>query len=199
MTNRVPLVPPLRKVEIEARAAQIIRRFDPDGFNGKCPVNIEAIFDFDLKKMSGLNSLVTDYRDLSVLGGGVYGYTDASSMTSVVHSKLIDDETENGHRLFRSTVAHESAHCVLHIPVLSFFKSILADGSQLYRAKRHDIPAYLDPEWQAWTLGGAMLMPKHLMEHYYGQGVTIYTLAGIFNVNPAFVRERLRIIGLVKK
>jgi len=198
MTNKVPVVPPLSKKKIESLAEKILQHFDPDGFSGARPVDIESFFEFDLKNIKGLGGLKTGYQDLSALGLSVYGYTDASLKTSLVHSNLSDDNTPAGYRMFRSTVAHESAHCVLHIPVL-FFKSILLTGAGVYRAERHDIPAYLDPEWQAWTLGGALLMPRHLIGEYYRNGSSIYELAEIFDVNPAFVRGRLKTLEILKK
>ncbi len=65
--------------------------------------------------------------------------------------------------------------------------------------KRSDIPAYRDPEWQAWEQAGALLMPKPCIEKLMAEGASIYEISNIFNVNPTFVKGRMKKLKKIKK
>jgi len=199
MSNKVPIVPPLSKEQIETHAAALIKQFDPTGFSGNYSVDIERIFEFDLKTLPGLKELKTGYRDLSQMGHRVFGYTDAWLKVSFIHAELVDSTDQVTQRVFRATVAHESAHCIQHVGVLNLFSSVLADGATLFRAERKDIPAYLDPEWQAWALAGALLMPRHRLLSLYHEGASEYEMATVFDVNPAFIKRRMKALKLSQK
>lgn len=46
------------------------------------------------------------------------GYTDASAKTSDVDQSLIEVQDVVTERRCRATIAHESGHCILHVPIL---------------------------------------------------------------------------------
>jgi len=192
---KVPLVPGLSRKKIEAKAVSLLREFQPEALRGECPVDIEQIFEFYVPEHYKID---TGYTDLSFLGSGVLGYTDASKKISYVDKTLIDSKDIATERRCRATVGHETGHCIYHVSILNFFKSSLfKDNSEgLYRAKRTEIKAYQDPEWQAWEFARAFLMPRHLILEYCEKDYSIRDMAGFFNVNPAFVEVRLKTLKI---
>lgn len=54
------------------------------------------------------------------------------------------------------TLLHEAYHAVFHAP---FVESRRSNRVALARSRRGDIPAYLDPEWQAFAFACSVLMP----------------------------------------
>jgi len=192
---RVPLVPGLSRKKIEIKAVSLIRKLQPEALKGECPVDIEAIFDIDTPSLYGIE---TGYTDLSVLGSEVLGYTDASKKLSYVDRTLIDSKNAPTIRRCRSTIAHEVGHCFLHVPILNLFRSLLFKNNSegLYRAKRTEIKAYQDPEWQAWEFARAILMPRHLICNYHERNYSIRDMAESFDLNPAFVEVRLKTLKI---
>jgi hypothetical protein len=193
--DKVPVVPGLSRREIEARAVTLLRKFQPEAFEGKCPADIEMIFEIYIRERYRIK---TGYTDLSSLGQGVLGYTDAAKKISYVDKTLIDANDLPTVRRCRATVGHESGHCLYHVSVLNFFKSssLIGNDEGFYRRKRTEIKAYLDPEWQAWEFARAYLMPRHLIVNYYDRGYSVRDMAECFNVNPAFIEVRLKTLKI---
>lgn len=59
----------------------------------------------------------------------------------------------------RFTAAHEVGHAVLHK------NQINCDKSKIVYARRKNLPAYSDPEWQANEFAANLLMPEKLVRH----------------------------------
>lgn len=192
---KVPPVPGLSRKKIEAKAVSLLREFQPEALRGECPVDIEQIFEFYIPEHCGID---TGYTDLSFLGSGVLGYTDASKKISYVDKTLIDPKDIVTERRCRATVGHETGHCIYHVSILNFFKSSLSkdDSTGLYRAERTEIKAYQDPEWQAWEFARAILMPSHLICNYHERNYSIRDMAESFDLNPAFVEVRLKTLKI---
>ena len=87
MTDKVPVVPPLSKAKIEAFATALLNEVQPEVFEGKLPVDVDAIYEFYIPERFGIE---TGYTDLSPLGPNVLGYTDASNKKSFVDKNLVD-------------------------------------------------------------------------------------------------------------
>lgn len=194
MTNKVPVVPPKSKEHIEQEVRLFLARTQPDALSSSLPVDVETIFEIDLPQC--LPGLRTGYTDLLHIGANVMGFTDAGRKISLVDKTLYESDTPVAQRRFRATVAHEVAHCVLHLPILNFQSTTSLKYCELYRADRNSIKPYVDPEWQAWKFAGALLMPKERILELFSQGWNEHQLAEHFDVNPAFVRAR---IGSLKK
>lgn len=194
MRNVVPIVNPLSKNQIELMATSILSEVQPEVLKGNCSVDIEYIYDVYIPEKFHIK---TGYTDLGEIGPNVLGYTDASTKESYVEKSLYESNEQGVIRRCRSTIAHEGFHCIEHVSVLNFFKSISRkEDDVLFRTDRRNIPAYIDPEWQAWIFAGALLMPTNLVRKHYERGASIRNLAEIFDVNPAFVRVRLSKLGL---
>jgi hypothetical protein len=190
----VPVVAPLSKNQIEIMAAAVLSEVQPEVLKGNCPVDVEFIYDVYIPEKLGIK---TGYTDLTEIGSNVLGYTDASIKESYVDKSLYESGKQSEIRRCRSAIAHEAFHCMEHVPVLNYFRSISRNGDDvLYRVARNEIPAYLDPEWQSWMYAGALLMPAVSVKRYWEKGAGVKRLAEIFDVNPAFARVRLSKLGL---
>ena len=193
MTDKVPVVPPLSKAKIEAFATALLNEVQPEVFEGKLPVDVDAIYEFYIPERFGIE---TGYTDLSPLGPNVLGYTDASNKKSFVDKNLVDHSDITALRRGRATIGHESGHCLFHVNILHFFESVLADdGLTLRRADRSKLKPYVDPEWQGWEFARAYLMPRALVVQCINAGHFVNDMADLFDVNPAFMEVRIKKLG----
>lgn len=202
LDQKVPVVAPLSRAKIENDTLNFTKRYMPDSITSPQEIDIEYIFELIIPEIKP--GLDTKYVDLSYLGSEVMGYTDAQKKECCIHIELFKaaerDPTSPEARRFRATVAHEISHCLYHYSYLRTFKSYCsANGKNTLMRKRSDIPAYKDPEWQAWEQAGALLMPKPCMEKLIAEGANIYEIADVFNVNPVFVEGRITKLNKLRK
>jgi hypothetical protein len=157
MSRRLVATNPRSGAQIDEMARSIIKKFQPEALEEPMPFDIERFFECEVEKITGVRS---DYRTLPP---EIHGYTDSGAMESVISSDLMDDSFQI---LFaRSTMGHETGHCLIHVPEFRMKKEILRsihdgchnDGLRMYRET--EIPVYMNPEWQAWRFSGALLMP----------------------------------------
>ncbi len=202
LDQKVPIVAPLSRAKIEDDTLHFLGKYQPESLASPKEVDIEEIFEIIIPEIKP--DLETRYLDLSHLGPDVMGYTDAQKKICCIHSELYDAATKEPKspeaRRFRATVAHEISHCLYHYSFLKTFRSFCAvNGKNTLMRKRSDIPAYKDPEWQAWEQAGALLMPKPCIEMLQKENKNVYEIAEIFNVNPSFVKNRLERLKKIKK
>ncbi len=202
LDQKVPVVAPLSRAKIENDTLNFTKRYMPDSITSPQEIDIEYIFELIIPEIKP--GLDTKYVDLSYLGSEVMGYTDAQKKECCIHIELFKAAerapTSPEARRFRATVAHEISHCLYHYSYLRTFKSYCsANGKNTLMRKRSDIPAYKDPEWQAWEQAGALLMPKPCIEKLMAEGASIYDIADVFNVNPIFVEGRITKLNKLKK
>lgn len=194
---RVFPVPGQSYTSIDALAQGVLSSFQPEALAGEESVNIELLFEqfvpLHLEERYGV-PFITEYTDLSSVGGPeLLGFTDAKRGCAVVDSALVDSTSPIELRRGRSTIAHECGHCLVHVPVVRSFLSVISrDEAQLFRMKRTDLQAFVDPEWQAWAFARALLMPTQVVKLLQSQRRSERYLADFFSVNPAFVRSRLK-------
>lgn len=194
MARKLVVANPRKGLDIDATAFNIIKRFQPKALIEPIPFNIEEFFEFDLEKISGVK---TDYR---MLPSGIHGVTDSDKKMSIISSDLMDDVFKI--KFTRSTMAHEAGHVLIHVPEFRLKKALLNsihdDEHSSLRLYREDaIPIFRNPEWQAWRFAGALLMPATTFKSAIQQGYSEYDLSEAFQVNPAFVRTRMRALKIV--
>lgn len=192
MTRRIIPAFPCSGNQLEKIADHFLLKVQPEVLNKPRMVDIELIFDVDVPDLLGVS---TSYFDLPE---GVYGETNARKKTCIVSKKLAEYSTKSERRFFRSTLGHETAHCIKHVKELNTFASILGEEELIhYRANQSEVPLFRNPEWQAWRLGGALLMPRRpFINASIVHGGNIEILADIFDVNPAFVKVRKNALKL---
>jgi hypothetical protein len=199
MAKSIPVVAPISRAELEDRASKILGALQPRGVLVPQPIEIERYYEFGLPQECGIET--THER----LGSGIEGYTEVredGSAISAISLEVYEEAEESPHarRRCRSTIGHECGHIILHVPQLRNamfrYRSELRDSTGIMYRKAEDVPAYLDPEWQAYNLSGALLMPKQAVLVAVGQGWSIPEMAKVFDLNPAFVQWRLKSLGM---
>lgn len=181
----------LSNLKIESLTLQIVRAVQPSCLTAKEPFDIVRFFDNELEDITGV---APDYRD--DLPPEIFGITDTHQNLAIINSSLFDEDYGGGNLLLHSTLAHEAAHCILHVPQLKKikndrrFEQTKNDSVRLYRGS--DIPLYRNPEWQAWRFAGALLMPAQAATKLYKQASSIQEMARFFRVSRNFMETRLR-------
>jgi Zn-dependent peptidase ImmA (M78 family) len=86
-------------------------------------------------------------------------YAAGESESEILVSPWIYDNLHDEERphFARATVIHELAHAILHVPMLR--TQVDAEPAKV-RVERKRLREESDPEWQAWALAGAILMPR---------------------------------------
>jgi len=179
--------------DIDASANRININFQPITLKQPAPFNVESFFEFDLENISGVKP---DYGNLPY---GIYGITDSEKMTCVISSEMMDDPFQM--KFARSTIAHEIAHVLTHVPEFRKKRAILRsihdnDHMSLRLHREENVPIYRNPEWQAWRYAGALLMPESTFRTAVKDGANEGDLSELFQVNRAFVRTRARALKI---
>ncbi|MXZ08282.1 MAG: ImmA/IrrE family metallo-endopeptidase [Gemmatimonadetes bacterium] len=175
--------------EIDKIAQRVLGYCQPAAIKKPQVVDVEAIFEFLLPKL-GIES---DYQPLE--NRGIQGYTDSENKVCVVSAELADDPTAASY--YRSTMAHEIGHAILHIPEFRRRRQkIISEQAKkdgiLHRLPDTEIPIYRNPEWQAHRFAGGLLMPEAAVKKAIAMYRSHEILSIVFEVTPAFVRARLK-------
>ncbi|OGC93168.1 MAG: hypothetical protein A2W25_06005 [candidate division Zixibacteria bacterium RBG_16_53_22] len=194
MPRRIVIASPKSGRDLDDLALKIVKSFQPELLMELRAFDIERFFECELETITGVK---IDYRTLPT---GIHGYTDSGTMESVISAELMEDETQ----LFftRSTMSHETAHALIHVPEFRRKKAILTSvhnaehGIALRMHRESDVRIYQNPEWQAWRFAGALLMPRPALEEAIRRGNGLRDLSRLFNVNPAFIETRLRALKI---
>lgn len=185
--------PGMSGAQVEALATDILRNFQPDALQGASAFDIERFVDLHLESVTGVQP---DYQELPP---GIDGMTDQNRM--VINLALA--ESHKSRRYLRSTMAHETGHALIHVPVLrkygasQIFEQISPKNNKIQLYRRKDLKPYEDPEWQAWRFARALMMPENVIRHLVREGLPVWELARHFDINVPFVETRLRELKLV--
>jgi IrrE N-terminal-like domain len=179
--------------DIDQIARGLIQRYQPDALLEPQEFDIERFYENVLESISGVRA---DYQNL---GLPVHGYTDSDQLISVVDTALAENPSQRNR--FRATVAHEVGHAILHVKQFRRRKEILrfthdCEDVSLRMYREDEIPAYVNPEWQAWRFAKALLMPEQPFRRAYATGISIPELAATFGVSVDFARLRIRDLRL---
>ena len=192
MSRRLVPAQPRSKKDIEFIALEIIRTFQPSVLTNDEPFDVVRFFECYMEDRTGVKY---DYRELQ---NGIYGYTDTEKMECVISTNLVENSLQE--KFCRSTMAHEVGHVIMHVKDYrhkrALLKFIHEKGHQLRAYREDKIITYKNPEWQAWSFASAILMPSSVFTLAANDGYGIRDLSERFNVNPAFVRSRLKALNL---
>ena len=194
MAQKIIPANPRSRADIDSFAMSLLYGFQRNAIDNPEPVDIELFFEIHLPSIAA--GVVTDYKNLPP---EIHGYTDIERGKIVISRDLVEDPRQE--RFFRSTTAHESYHGLVHIPEFRAKKALskLIHGKdhgnlRLYRAS--EIKTYCNPEWQAWRFAGTFLMPESAFRKAASRRCDEIYLADLFNINPAFIRSRVKALGL---
>lgn len=193
LDEEVPPVNPLGVEAIQELAECFLEQLAPRMLKRPEPLDVLNLADLELPKF-GIHTVPACREEL----GNRDGATDPRGKDQI--NILIFDEVwenlplENQLAYYpRSTVCHEIAHAVLHVPVLRR-RMLLDPNAVLSRTMRRNLAPYEDPEWQAWMFAGEILMPKIALNKLEEKGVAITAknLSEAFLVSVAFAEKHLK-------
>ncbi|HLI81041.1 MAG TPA: hypothetical protein VKV03_13730 [Candidatus Binataceae bacterium] len=147
------MMPGLSMACLEALGATVLSVFQPSALKAPRPVDIVGWIDRILPRF-GVHVTPAGESEL----GDCAALTIPSSEFEceiLIREWMWKDLTGEPRPNFaRATVMHELAHAILHVPTFR-------DAAALEHAQPGTmVPAFRDPEWQAWALAGAILMPR---------------------------------------
>jgi len=186
---------PMSGAQIDSIAAALVRSYQPVVLAGGKAFDIHRFVDTKLEDMTGVTPIYS-----ADLPSEIYGLTDSAENQVVIQEELANDILSE--KFFRSTLAHETGHCFIHVPQLQkinrtqVFRQAKDDGIQLYR--KGDIPLFCNPEWQAWRFAGALLMPEAPLRLMLNDGAELPEIAKALEVNIAFLKTRLKALKIQK-
>ncbi|MEM7211068.1 MAG: ImmA/IrrE family metallo-endopeptidase [Pseudomonadota bacterium] len=117
---------------------------------------------------------------------------EGSEITIRIREEFLDYLAAGGRRAHRAraTLPHELGHAILHVPVMRRrLKHPVKARGLLQRHRVGDIPAYEQSEWQAWMLGGSILMPISTLLRL--DPLTDFAVADAFQVSLGLARAHL--------
>lgn len=187
---RVPVVTPRSRVEVETIAMRFVRAFAPQCLLEPNPLPVLSIFDRTLPAKLLFRPVIDD------LGPGFEALTDMGDRTVTLIPAVYDGLEVGGGRS-RFTAVHEFGHVALHANELGAGGVKLGNRSEesVAFARRDEIPAYQDPEWQADTFASAALMPVFALVYMEATRGTLSVplLRDTFRVSNEAASWRLRV------
>jgi hypothetical protein len=191
--DRVPVVAPLSRSDIENQALRFLRNHSPECLARPRPTPMVRIFDQVLFRHY-------DFRPvIELLPAGYEGLTHPAGRTVTLAAQVYESLEQDAGRS-RFTAAHETGHVVLHAHQLAGFDCQLVEKVGVEFARRSQIKPYLDPEWQANAFAAGLLLPA-LMVRQVVEGVDfderVAALREAFDVTTTAAGLRLRTLGLL--
>jgi hypothetical protein len=191
LEEEVPPVNPLGIKAIEELGRCFLEQLAPETLQTPQPLQVSHLVDAVLPRF-GMLVYPAEREEL----GHRDGATDPQGDGEVVI--LVTEAVWDGLELAppqshyaRTTVCHEIGHAVLHVPVL---RRRLQVTDVLARMQRGKLPAYMDPEWQAWAFAGAILMPSVALKQLQAQHPTLtpQLVSQTFEVSLSMAASHLR-------
>lgn len=187
-------MPPVSMAVIEVLGETVLGQLAPGHLAEPQPLDVLTLVDYHLP-LVGIHVMPASAEEL----GNRYGATDpagSGEINILIEETLWDDFVYRGQRerMARSTVMHELCHAILHVPVIRRRLRSKASDLLLSRHARGSLRAYCDPEWQAWALCGAIMMPRRTLQQL--DSFNPATVAAHYHVNETFARNHLRRLKL---
>lgn len=179
----VPVVPGLSRKHIEQKALEFLLMVAPECLDTPIATPVKEIFE-DKMDTFGFKAFLKG--NIKGLDGITNVTTKEIMLTGATHKRL-----ELGNPRARFTVAHEFGHVILHGHLASTGHSM--NGEQVLFARRSQLKAFEDPEWQADTFAGAVLMPYPMMYKLYQEKqMTVENVIEVFQVSKQAAEIRVR-------
>jgi len=192
---RVPVVSGMSKEGIERAALRFLQKYNPESLASPSPVPIADIIEFDMPN-EHLNLVVR----VGTLPPPLEAITDSITrpgMIDLVLDILTYEALRDGNCRARFTAAHEAGHIELHAHQMP---DAFHTGMYQAFARRSDLPAYRDPEWQANYFAACVLMNREVMKAIVAKhGRSAEAVSDLLQVSlPAASRRLMYLFGAVK-
>lgn len=162
-------IKPMSFQAIEQEALFFLCDYQPNTLNHIQPTNMIQILEHDMYDYCGVKLELVDDLPIEIEAQTVF-QTKRIQITELCYEKLCADSPRD-----RFTTAHETGHCILHLPEISNIQLLAARGSS------YKIRPFEEPERQANYFAAALLMPlPTLCEAYRQLSVAGYMQDDIF-------------------
>ncbi len=187
--DTVLVVPALSLRCIEDLGETVVRQFQPSALEAPTPIDVR---DWADRLLPAYRIHVMPASDDELGGRAAMTYPAGRDESEILVAEWIFNDLAIDPRphFARATVMHELAHAILHVPILRSVVSESESKLALTHADRTSVPAYSDPEWQAWALAGAILMPHRTIAMLEVQSAR--ALADVYIVSEKFAAVRLK-------
>lgn len=195
LDEQVVAMPPIGMAALGLLGEAFLRQMAPDTLKNPGALDVRALVEITLPEV-GIHVAPASSEEL----GDRHGATDPSGQGEInilLSEELWNDLMYHGtrERMARSTVIHEVCHALLHVPIVRRrLNSADPERLLLARQTRGSLPAYRDPEWQAWALCGAIMMPVKTMKLVLHRSPR--EIATLYGVNEVFLRKHAKRTGL---
>jgi hypothetical protein len=194
--NEVVRMPPLSVKEIEQRAFGFLRRVAPANAAQPRPLDLQTLVDdvlpqFDIHVVPANDDELVDAYAIARAEG-----EPGDPIEVLIRESAWDDLAQGGPRAYhaRGTIAHELGHVALHVPVMRERRRL---GFGFQRARKDQVKAYEDPEWQAWAFGTCLLAPRQAI--LMSGASTIQGLAQHFETSVDLMERHVRRLRLHRR
>ena len=185
-------MPALSLEYLETLGETVVSTFQPEALSGPQPIKVREWID-ELLPRFGIHVMPASYEELGERVAVTYAAADAESEILVspwIYDNLADEERPH---FARSTVIHELAHAILHVPLLRTRPQGSRETTR--RLDRRWLAEASDPEWQAWALAGAILMPRRTIAMLPDRSPC--SVAEAFFVSQKFAEVRLERLAVL--
>ncbi|MFA6958363.1 MAG: ImmA/IrrE family metallo-endopeptidase [Thermoanaerobaculia bacterium] len=184
-------MPPLSSADACKIAEAALGVLAPEMLERPQPLDLIDIIDHRLQRF-GVHVVPATADELA----SEYGATDPTGDPGdPINILLREDEWESvfqrGRRAHhsRGTAAHEIGHAIVHVEKIRR-RMRLQLHHLLARVDVTSIKAYESPEWQAWAVGGCLLMPPSMVRLLSDRSPG--AVADLFEVSEAIATHHLR-------
>jgi len=191
LDEEVPPVNPLGTSALEELGRLFLEQFAPETLTGPCPLNVIDLADTQLGKF-GIHVSPASREELGNRAGATNPRGDTEIDILVAEGVWEQLESPPPQCYYaRSTVCHEVGHAIVHVPVL---RRKLLVNEVFARVQRAKLKAFEDPEWQAWTFAGAILMPSTTLRQLHVQHGTLNPelVSSVYEVSTQMAASHLR-------
>ena len=182
MSAFVPRVEAKSKRQIEAEAAEFLKKHFPERLSEPGQLNVLEVWEL-LDDYYGLKPGVEELSD------GTEGMTWPDGRVHVNEATYRGVVCGNGRARF--TMCHEAYHAIAHRGQI---RNVLVDTGELALYRRSELPPMLDPEWQANVFAASILMPWPMVRLVLREAVdkSLEDMMYFFKVSCSAARIRIR-------
>ena len=199
LDEEVFVMPPMSMATIEQIATALLQEIAPNSLVSPGKLRLLEVCETQLESRGVFVYPASD-EELN----GRAGATDPTGAPGDPISILLRSEDFDalgvggpGENFARSTLAHELAHAILHVPRIRRIRALRLERILLSRMRRAELKPYLDPEWQAFALGGCILAPREAISLL--PGTALAELARVFGTSESLMWMHLKRLRLLPK
>jgi hypothetical protein len=186
-------MPPLSIRAISSFAEAVLQQVAPECLREPTAFPVLEVFESVLPRFNVHTYAVSDDDLPDAEAVTDHEGSPGDEITIRIRERQFDDLVAGRRLAFRprATLSHELGHALLHVDVIRRRMQHPAQAQQLLRRTcQREMPTFEQSEWQAWTLGGCVLMPARTLSVL--GAVSVAHVASVYQLSAAMARSHLR-------